>query len=663
MRAIAGSFWPRVHSEAEPFELLATRAPARQAAELRRLGVAMCVVAPLLVREECIGSVRIGFRARVGLRPAELQLLTTFANHVSSAVDNARLFDQIRGERSEFDRILTHSSDGILSVDSDGNVRRWNPAMAAMTGTSASDAIGLPLFHGVTVTTETGAPMTANWLTDRLSATDQLSIAVRLRTAELVERWLELSVARTTGGSHDELAVVVVHDVTERKEFEAQLTHQALHDPLTGLPNRSLFADRLGNALARSKRGTTRTAVLFLDLDRFKVINDSLGHEAGDEVLVSASRRVLDSLREGDTAARFGGDEFVVLCESVVNEGQALAIADRIAQALAAPFDVGREQAFLTVSIGVAISQTGDEDPADLLRDADAAMYLAKERGRNRVQRFTGDMRQRAVARLEVENDLRRAIERSELRLYYQPYVRLEDPTTVAGVEALVRWHHPDRGLVTPAEFIQLAEETGLVQPLGLWVLHEACRQLASWQPLDAAAGWRDCLSINVSPHQLAHDRFVTSVEAAINEWEIEPSRLCLEITESALLGDIDAALMRLYQLRDLGIRLALDDFGTGYSALSYLREVPVEIIKIDRTFVARLDTNARDRAIVAGMIELAHALDLVVIAEGVEDASQADALAALGCDLAQGYLFARPQGDLRFDLKPVRRGALRSAV
>ncbi|HVM04812.1 MAG TPA: bifunctional diguanylate cyclase/phosphodiesterase [Acidimicrobiales bacterium] len=400
--------------------------------------------------------------------------------------------------------------------------------------------------------------------------------------------------------------------------------------------------DRLSHALRRLRRRPGGVAVLFCDLDRFKVVNDSLGHQAGDELLISAARRIEAGLRAGDTATRFGGDEFVVVCEDVHDEAQAAEVAERLAASLAEPFLLRGEDIYLTASIGVAVTGDPDEDPRSLVRDADAAMYEAKAHGRARCVVFDNPMRERAVARLETENDLRRALERGELRVHYRPNIRI-DGLRVIGAEALVRWERPGRGLVGPDEFIGLAEETGLIVPLGRYVLEEACRQVAAW----TAEGLVDSdfvMSVNLSPHQLRSPGVLDDVDDAIAGAGIRPSQLCIEVTESALVDDSRGATEAIRRIHGLGVVVAIDDFGTGYSALSYLHLLPVGILKIDRSFVGRLGPDPRDRAVITGLIELAHALGLTVVAEGVETAEQLADLSAMACDIAQGYYFAKPQ-------------------
>jgi diguanylate cyclase (GGDEF)-like protein/PAS domain S-box-containing protein len=437
--------------------------------------------------------------------------------------------------------------------------------------------------------------------------------------------------------------LVMAKDITDRKRAERALAHQALHDHLTGLPNRSLLLDRLSQAVARLGRADTRLGVLFFDLDHFKVINDSLGHDAGDRVLQAVAARVAGVLRPTDTLARLGGDEFVVVCEALEGPDDASAVADRIARALAPPIDEGEDELIVGASIGVVVTGDDHADPAGLIRDADAAMYRAKEQGRGRAELFDEGMRVRVVGRLGKERALRRALQRDELRVHYQPVVSLPD-LGVTGVEALVRWEHPERGLLAPAEFVPLAEETGLILELGDWVLAEACRQAAAWTGVLGEDRTLE-VAVNLSTKQLSQADLAKRVAALLERYGLPPAQvaLCLEITESLMLEDPMVTGGLLGDLARLGVRLAIDDFGTGYSSLAYLRRFPVHTLKVDRSFVSGLGLDADSRAVVAAIVELAHALGLEVVAEGVEEQVQLQALVDLGCDRAQGFLFAHP--------------------
>jgi len=433
----------------------------------------------------------------------------------------------------------------------------------------------------------------------------------------------------------------VAQDITERKRAEEDLTRQALHDPLTNLPNRTLFLDRLGHALCRLQREEGLLAVLFLDLDGFKMINDSLGHEAGDELLVAVAARLQDGLRPGDTVARFGGDEFTVLCEDLHSQDEALVVAQRVADIVAQPVLLqGEHDVVLTAGVGIALSQ-GTGTPEGLLRDADVAMYRAKEEGPARCSIFDVAMHARATARLETIRSLRRAVELDQLRLHYQPQVTLPEGRIV-GVEGLVRWQHPERGLLGPGEFIPLAEESRLVLSIGEWVIEEACRQAVNWQA-EFDAPFK--VSVNVSARQLKDGNLADCIKRTLAATGLAPEVLCLEITENVLMGDADFYLEALLGLRFLGVSLAVDDFGTGYSSLGYLKRFPIDVLKIDKAFVDGLGhDDPRARAIPLAVVAMARGLGMATVAEGVESLDQAHELTTLGCDQAQGYYFARPQ-------------------
>ena len=466
----------------------------------------------------------------------------------------------------------------------------------------------------------------------------------------------EVALRAVQGGAQDYLIKGRVDDhlvsrsvryAIERKRAEVALAHQALHDALTGLPNRALFLDRLKLALARSERRRSSVAVLFLDLDRFKLINDSLGHDAGDRVLIDVGARLQNALRPGDTVARFGGDEFTALCEDVPSERAVLAIAERMAQAVGMPFALGHGEVdtFLTVSIGIAVAEADVSRNGlaqSLVRDADAAMYRAKERGKSRVELYDTRLRERAVRRLSIESALHRALERDELRLHYQPQIDLASGRIVSW-EALLRWDHPERGLLEPGEFIVVAEETGLIVALGAWVLAEACEQAMRWTSLPGTVGAPE-IGVNLSARQLTQPELLDVVEDALTRTGLHPSRLCLEVTESVVMEDASGSARTMAALRELGVRLAIDDFGSGYSALSSLKRFRVDVLKVDRAFVAGLGRNSTDGPIMAAIIDLAHALGLRAVGEGVERADQLAVLRSLGCDVGQGFFFGRPE-------------------
>ena len=432
-------------------------------------------------------------------------------------------------------------------------------------------------------------------------------------------------------------------DVTEQKRLERELAHQAFHDSLTNLANQALFRDRVEHALARSSRVGEPMAVLFLDLDNFKRVNDSLGHTAGDELLVSVAERLRGCLRLSDTAARLGGDEFAILLEDIGSEAEAEAVAGRIIASLQQPFGRGDREVFVSASVGIAFptpGMTGDQ----LLSEADLAMYTAKRRGKGRWETYRSDMHVEVADRLELEGDLRHGLARGELVAHYQPIVSLASGE-ITGVEALVRWEHPTRGFLPPDTFIPLAEESGLVLELGRQMLLQACTQVQEWQVQHPKARTMS-VSVNVSPRQLQDDTVLGHVREALEISGLPSASLVLEITETAMMTDTEVTIEKLHALKGLGVRLAIDDFGTGYSSLSYLQRFPVDLLKIDRAFVSTLaddDTTGDNGSLAATIVSLAKTLRLRAVAEGVETAEQADALAELGCELAQGYYFARP--------------------
>ena len=435
----------------------------------------------------------------------------------------------------------------------------------------------------------------------------------------------------------------ISRDITVRKDVEEQLQRRAFYDPLTDLPNRALFLDRLQHLLQRGRRalGNPLFALLYLDLDRFKAINDSLGHQMGDELLIGTARRLERCLRPGDTLARLGGDEFTILLDEISCQADATGVAERIREELTAPFMLRGHEIFTSVSVGIALSSEGYDSPNEMLRDADTAMYRAKAAGHARHQVFDADMHQEAVSSLRLETDLRRALERREIVPFYQPIVDLDDGTVV-GFEALARWRHPERGTLLPADFLPLAEDTGLIGAIDEWMLAAACRQARTWQRASAERANLG-ISVNVSGRHIADGTAPAMVERVLRSTGIDPATLTIEISESALMHDVDAGTRVLQQLRALSVGLRMDDFGAGYSSLAYLHGLPMRALKIARSFVARLDGAPQQLAIVKAIVSLAQGLGMEEAAVGIETEAQVDALRALGCRRGQGWLFSMP--------------------
>jgi diguanylate cyclase (GGDEF)-like protein/PAS domain S-box-containing protein len=524
-----------------------------------------------------------------------------------------------------FRALVQHVSDVVVVTDPDGRLVDHTAAFDVAFGTPGAEGSMAALL---------ARPSTASELLTEaaLSAGRAVTKEIEAIDATGRARWFEASVADMTQVPEVAGYVWVLRDIDERRQFVEQLRHQALHDSLTGLPNRVLLSDRLHTAIARARRQDTTISVLFVDLDNFKLVNDSLGHAAGDALLQGVAARLAVAVRDHDTVARLGGDEFAVVVEHA-SPGHAADVADRVLAALEEPIDVGGAHVPVTCSIGVA---TGTPDvPEDLLRDADLAMYHAKAAGKNTARFFDPVMHAAASERMQLELDLADAVAGEALFLVYQPVIALATKQAT-GFEALVRWRHPVRGLVSPADFIPLAESTGLIVQIGRFVLDRACRQAATW-PAHVQ------IAVNVSAVQLEHERFIDDVAEALAAAGLEPDRLVLELTESAVVRDVGRANAQLAALKGLGVRIAIDDFGTGYSSLSQLRSLPIDILKIDRSFINAMHTGPSARAVVQALIDMGSALNLETIAEGVEDPEQAMALRDSSCTEAQGFLYARP--------------------
>jgi diguanylate cyclase (GGDEF)-like protein/PAS domain S-box-containing protein len=546
--------------------------------------------------------------------------------------------EELEHSEARFRALVQQSSDVTLIIDLDGTIRYASPAAAEVFAVDSAELIGQTLGA---LSNPDDATAVTRFLQTARSGADTVVAEWRVRGAQEQWIWTENTSSDMTREPAIRGIVVNCRDVSERRNLEARLTHQAYHDALTRLANRPLFLNRVGHAIARAGRSRHPAAVLFLDLDDFKKVNDSLGHAAGDELLVAAAGRLIACVRPGDTIARLGGDEFAVLLDDIAGLDDALQIAERITEAVRAPFRVHGREVFISVSIGVA-SIPDDCTPEDVLRNADLAMYFAKARDKGRYAIYASEMHEQLVDRLELEADLRHAVDGNDIRIEYQPIVHLQS-AAVYGAEALVRWTHAKRGRVPPSRFVTVAEETGLIVPIGQRVLQEACHCVREWrggEAADTVAPLR--MSINLSGRHFREDSLVDDVRDALTASHLPPWLLTLEITESVLMHQSDITLEKLRALKGLGVQLAIDDFGTGYSSLGYLQQFPIDILKIDRTFVDGVGLEDNDPVLVRAIIALGKTLGIETIAEGIERVEQRDGLRALGCTLGQGYLFAR---------------------
>ncbi len=607
----------------------------------RDSGLGGTLVFPVLVD----GQVAVVFEFfSCGRRPVDEALFDLTAHlgaQLGRMLERRRAEEALQASEERTRSVIETAGDPYIGMDDAGLICEWNQQAERIFGWARHEALGRAVADLI--------------VPDALRPAHRDGVRRFLETGEatILGRPVQLQAVTRTGREFPvELTVWVtrleeswafhafVRDISERARFEAELTRQALHDSLTGLPNRTLLLDRLAHALARAARPGSAVTVLFLDLDGFKTVNDSLGHDVGDRLLVAVAERLRRAVRPSDTIARLGGDEFAVLLEDTETSG-GITVAERFAAILATPVLVDARQVFVPASIGIATGRPAECTAGELLRDADLAMYMAKGRGKGAYVVFEATMHHAALERLELEADLRRALPDGEMLVHYQPIVRLED-LAVVGAEALLRWRRGGQDLVPPGMFVPVAEETGVIIDIGRWALHEACRQARTWQTehrLTAALH----LSVNVSARQVHAPGLVADVAAALAGSGLDPACLVLELTESVLMEDPDRAAATLNELKALGVRLAIDDFGTGYSSLAYLQRFPIDILKIDRSFVARIGGRPEDAALAHAIIKLGQTLHLDVIAEGIETDDQLNELRNLGCEYGQGYLIARP--------------------
>ena len=640
-----GAAWPVTPATAAA--LLAARTedglPRRLSAsvleELRIPSSEATLLLPLSVRGERHGVLAIaGHQHIAGPQRSSLAALAT---EVSLALESAALTEEVHRRTSEarFGSLVQHSSDLITVLDETGLVVYQSPSIERVLGYLPEDLVGTRFERLLQPGEEGRLP---HVLADPAThATGTETLECGLRHADGGVRQFEVLYTDLLDDENVHGVVLNSRDVSERKAFEEQLAHQAFHDPVTNLANRALFVERVRHAVPRARREGSRLAVIFMDLDDFKTINDSLGHAAGDSVLLEIAKRLDASIRPSDTAARFGGDEFAVLLEDVGSAQDAADTAERILESLAVPLLLEGKELFVRCSLGISIAEGAAAAGADeLIRNADAAMYIAKRDGKGGYRLFEPAMHEGVLERLELRADLQRAMTGGQLELYYQPLVNLSDGG-VNGVEALLRWHHPERGMLGPDTFIPLAEEMGLIVPIGRWVLREACRQGRQIQrllPTDPSLS----MSVNLSVKQLQHSDIAADVRDALAESGLPAASLTLEITESVLMTDTDIAVQRLSELKELGVRLAMDDFGTGYSSLSYLSRFPVDILKMDRSFL-RDGATPQTSLLASAVIALGETLQLEIVAEGIEFDEQWRGLRDLGCGSGQGFLFAHP--------------------
>jgi diguanylate cyclase (GGDEF)-like protein/PAS domain S-box-containing protein len=599
---------------------------------------------PLFVKDGLHGLLTVAVGAAIPR--ATRHSLEALCSQSALALDSAMTTEALLRRQSEarFSSLVQNSSDVVTVVEADSTIRYVSPSVERVLGYAAEQLEGTKLTDVIHPEDKANVLL---FLGGGARGVDDHPALTEYRMRHRDAFWLQVETLRTNLLHDPNVKGIVLNtrDVSERKAFEEQLAHQAFHDAVTGLANRALFKDRVEHALERTGRDGQAVSVLFMDLDDFKTINDSLGHAAGDRLLAEVGDRVRTTLRQADTAARLGGDEFAILLDDGGDGVDAAEVAARILGALEGPFHLEGKEVFARASIGIATAEStrpaGPAGAEELLRNADVAMYMAKEAGKNRYQVFEPAMHHTALRRLELKADLQRAVDNGEFVLHYQPVIELETGR-IEGLEALLRWQHPTRGTVPPLDFVSLAEETGLIVPIGRWVLREAClqaRRLQEAYPITPPLH----MAVNLSARQLQRPEIVGEIAEILLETGLESNSLVLEITESVMMQDMDLSIQRLAELKELGVKLAVDDFGTGYSSLNYIRRFPVDILKVDKSFVDGVNLGGEESALTAAIIELAAILKLRPVAEGIERADQLEKLLALKCDLGQGFYFAKP--------------------